>query len=307
MGWHGAAAFVDQWLQNFVCTALIGGTVQLIYAAIGRRPVPVPRPLAHGLVMLVGTAVGAELAARVLATAWGFPVHEVRWTLLRIGFVVTVLTVGFVLLVDRLRAQIHAAELREEHAQRAALQAELRAVQARTQPHFLLNALNVVSALVQEDPPRAEAVLGHLASLFQYAIQAGSRTTVPLREEVDAVLDTLAVEGARYGDRLSFTLEVLVPPLVLQPLVENAVQHGIASRAGPGTVAISARLAGQELRLEVVDDGVGLGRSPRSGNGAGLTDLRERLRLLYGDRAALAVASGERGTVATVTLPVGEP
>ena len=123
--------------------------------------------------------------------------------------------------------------------------------------------------------------------------------------------DYLAVERARYGDRLTFTVtapddlaELAVPPLVLQPLVENAVQHGVAGRPGPGVVAVDVRRDGERLVLSVTDDGVGLGASARRGNGLGLGDLTERLRLLHRDAATVTVTAAVRGTVATITLPV---
>lgn len=127
--------------------------------------------------------------------------------------------------------------------------------------------------------------------------------------------DYLTVEGVRFAERLAWSVEVgpeaaevPVPPFVLQPLVENAVQHGLASRAGPGRVTVVARCDGDRLRLVVEDDGVGPEASSHAGNGTALRDLRERLSLLYGDAAGVALTAGATaGTRVEVTLPRAAP
>jgi LytS/YehU family sensor histidine kinase len=160
---------------------------------------------------------------------------------------------------------------------------------------------------VESEPARAEEVLAHLAALFQYALRAGERQTLPLEEELAAVRDYLTVEGVRFGDRLTWSVEAApealahaLPPLSVQLLVENAVVHGVSPRRGPGRVTVHAEVVGDRLRVIVEDDGVGLGGGSRPGNGFGLPSLRERLRLQYGEAATLDLAEGRAGGVRVV-------
>jgi LytS/YehU family sensor histidine kinase len=201
--------------------------------------------------------------------------------------------------------------VRSEEQMKAQLaQAELRALRAQVNPHFLFNALNAIAALIPLDPVRAEAMTERLAEIFRYTLQGSERERVPLREELDFVRAYLEIEHARMGERLRVeesiapdALDCDVPPLVLQPLVENAVIHGAASRPEGGTVRIVARREGQSLRLEVVDDGPGFDPSA-DGDGFGLHSVRERVRVLGPGHALTVESSPDRGTHAHLMLPV---
>lgn len=199
----------------------------------------------------------------------------------------------------RLRARAVAEALRADAAQRAALEARLLALQARTNPHFLFNTLNAVASLIATDPARAEEIVEQLGSLFRYALEGSSLRTVPLQVELDAVRDYLSIERARFGDRLTAEVSmdaavgaIDVPPLVVQPLVENAIVHGLATRAGPGRVWVRAALTESGVEIVVEDDGLGPGNSPKSGSGTALHGIRDRLALIFGDGARLE--TGER-------------
>jgi two-component system sensor histidine kinase AlgZ len=306
------AAFGHQWATVMLATACIATAVQLTYHLSDRvRPrTQTGRALAHGAVVLVGTLAGAEVAARLIG-ALGEDVGAVRANLWRIGLVMSLGTVGAVFVWDRQRARVREATAREADARRQALLAELRVLQSRTNPHFLFNALNAVAALIEEDPAKAERVLERLSSVFRYALDAGRRTSVPLREEIAAVRDYLHVEQARFEDRLVVSIEVdpdvegvLVPPFLLQPLVENAVCHGVGGKVGPGTVRVGARREGDHLVLEVDDDGPGPGASTHSGSGTAVRDLRDRLTLLYGADASVALGPAPGGGCAVrVVVP----
>jgi two-component system sensor histidine kinase AlgZ len=192
----------------------------------------------------------------------------------------------------------------------AALEVQLQALQARTNPHFLFNSLNTIASLIPDDPELAERTLERLADLFRYALDAAKTRAVPLRREFDVVRDYLAVQQARFGDRLRTAVEldpraaeVEVPPLLLQPLVENAILHGMAHRRA-GTVTVSARLDGEQVVIEIRDDGPGPGASTHGGTRTSLRDIGERLRLFYGGVASFALEHApEGGCLARVALP----
>lgn len=195
--------------------------------------------------------------------------------------------------------------------------ARLQVLSAQIRPHFLFNTLHAIGQLWRSGRSlEADAMLDHLGSLFQKVIASTSRTEVPLSEELGMVRDYLAIEQARFGARVKSCLTVeesalscLVPPLLLQPLVENAVRHGLSPSARGGTVWVDARIEGERLVLLVRDDGAGPGGAsgPRetAGTGTGLSNVRERLAGLYGDRQRLETTAGkDGGTDVRLELPL---
>jgi len=196
--------------------------------------------------------------------------------------------------------------------------AELEALRLQLHPHFLFNSLNAVTTLLHRDPIAAERVLVQLASLLRAALDSARRQEQPLGEELDLARRYLEVEAVRLGGQLRLevhaeeaTLGLLVPTLILQPLVENAVRHGIAPRGGAGTVRIEARRRPDGLHLAVADDGVGLDVD-RGGSGIGLDNTRRRLVHGYGDDHRLEVrpepGGGARVEVRIPARPsAGEP
>jgi two-component system LytT family sensor kinase len=206
------------------------------------------------------------------------------------------------------------ARARAVEAMRVELaQAELRALRAQLQPHFLFNTLNSIAALIPMNPRGAEEMTTRLAEVFRYALRASDRESAPLGEELDFLRAYLDIERARFGDRLRVEeriepgLEVVpVPTLLLQPVVENAVRHGVAARPGGGRVILDARRRGDRLVLSVEDDGPGFDPSVAgspSGNGFGLHSVRERLRAAGHPPDALVIDSAPgRGTRVVVQL-----
>ncbi len=193
-----------------------------------------------------------------------------------------------------------AQEAREETARAAQAEAlraraELAALRSQLNPHFLLNTLHAALGLVRRDPALAERALERLGEVLHYGLRMH-------RESLDQV--TFAEEWAFVRSYL--TLPALVPPFVLQPLVENAILHAVAPRKAGGRVAITARRRGDRLQLEVCDDGPGMpAASPSPGAGLGLRLLRERLALLYAGTASLSLQPAEGGGVrATIELPL---
>ncbi|WP_420129129.1 histidine kinase [Longimicrobium sp.] len=193
--------------------------------------------------------------------------------------------------------------------------AELQALKAELNPHFLFNALNTVSSLMHVRVDEARRVVGHLSALLRRVLGSASLQEVTVAEEVEFVRLYMEIEQARFGDALRIdyqvdpaTLGARVPHLLVQPLVENAVKHGLRPREGTGRVVLSARRAGCWLELEVADDGVGLAHAPAAdGTGTGLANVRQRLRQLYGGDHAFELAAGPGGGArASVRIPFSE-
>lgn len=207
----------------------------------------------------------------------------------------------------RAQRSVHAQEAAAAEARLLAQQAQLAALRAQVNPHFLFNALHSVGALVTSDPVRADQALERLGDLLRYAL--GSEEQVPFADEWRFTNDYLAFEQLRLGDRLKVDAEVdasaystLVPPLILQPLVENAVRHGIADRPEGGRIALRARVDNAQLIISVIDDGNGNGDG--AGNGFGMGLIQHRLQALYGPHASLRVNIVPAGFSVTLALPV---
>ena len=231
----------------------------------------------------------------------------------------------------RANQRVRAEALLAVRAEAAASRARLQALRAQLNPHFLFNALHSVGALVREDPARAEEAVERLGDMLRYAIGDGADEEVLLSEEWAFTESYLALERLRYGKRLRIekhlspeALSCVVPAFVLQPLVENAVRHGIARRIGGGSLVVDARVTGEDLALEVRDDGAGRepagaaaghdrgeaperpeGRAPRTGaRGVGLRAVEERLLSRHGGRARIEVTTARgAGFTVRVRLP----
>jgi LytS/YehU family sensor histidine kinase len=192
-------------------------------------------------------------------------------------------------------------------------EAELRALQAQTEPHFLFNTLSNVASLVDVDPVRARQLVERLTALLRRSLDRTRSGATTLEDELEVIRDYLEIQALRMGGRLRWCMEVApelgraaLPPLLIQPLVENAVLHALEPAAAGGRIEIRAtRDERGRLRIVVDDDGVGLGQGS-GGAGTGLANVRERLRALYGADARLSVAErAEGGVRATVLLPAG--
>jgi LytS/YehU family sensor histidine kinase len=219
-------------------------------------------------------------------------------------------------------ALIHALEFRRRYRQRefeaARLQAQLtearlEALTAQLHPHFLFNTLQGISTLMHRDVRAADAMLSRLSDLLRQTLQRGERQEVSLGEELEVLEHYVEISRERFKDRLVFETHIaeslrdaLVPFFILQPLVENALQHGIARRAGVGLVRISAEQQDAELHLYVSDDGPGLAQEERAfpREGIGLRNTRQRLRQLYGDQQSLKLETpAEGGLRVKLTIP----
>ena len=202
--------------------------------------------------------------------------------------------------------------VQEQEMRALATEAELRALRAQIHPHFLFNALTTIGYLIQQAPSRALKTLVELTTLLRSVLRSeGDFTT--LGRERDLIQCYLKIERERFEERLVFDLDVpdhlahmAIPSLIVQPLVENAVKHGIATTRGGGTILVSARLD-SELRVVVRNTGAPLGAGTATDGGIGLENVRRRLQHYYGSAASLDVARDDSGaTVAALRLPTGD-
>jgi two-component system, LytTR family, sensor kinase len=219
---------------------------------------------------------------------------------------------GIVAVVQALELHVHALQ-RERTALVLRVQlsdAELQILKGQLQPHFLFNTLNGVASLIHTAPDAADFVVVQLADLLRASLETDGAREIPLSRELALVDRYIAIMEARFQGRLTIhknvddtALPALVPQFLLQPLVENAFEHGIGRRAGAGTISICVSVHGERLRLEVTDDGPGVaGKEPSLG--VGLTNTRLRLERLYGDNEPLMLSSlPNGGAAATVDIP----
>ena len=214
----------------------------------------------------------------------------------------------------RLQYQLRQRELRAAALERDAANAQLEALSARLQPHFLFNALNTISSTVYEDPVAADEMIGRLGDLLRHALRTTDRQQVSVQEELGLLGAYLTFVEARFGDRVRVdinidpdVLEMAVPSLLLQPLVENAVRHGAACEYGETHVVVSIARAGSDLLLIVENDASPLPPFADSGTparvGTGLATSRDRLRILHGSRASLDASLANGRFRVTIRVP----
>ncbi len=211
--------------------------------------------------------------------------------------------------------ELRETELQEERLKALAAEAELKALKAQINPHFLFNTLNTIAHLTRTDPPRAERTVEKLADIFRYALFSMEKDSVPLQEELGFIQDYLELERERFGDRLQVNLSIArdthsisVPPLILQPLVENALQHGQGLR-GEVELELATSLSDDFLEIAIKDHGPGMQTivAKQPGRGIGLRNVRERLERTYGEQYGLEIGPNEpRGTKVVISIPRGQ-
>ena len=221
------------------------------------------------------------------------------------------------------RGQTRAHRAQIAAATHAATLARLNLLQSQLEPHMLFNTLANLRALIAADPQRAQEMLDHLIAFLRATLNASRQAEHPLADEFARIDDYLALMKVRMGDRLRAGTAlppelgaIAVPPLLLQPLVENAIKHGLEPQRGPGDLHVSAAIDGTTLVLAVADSGRGLeaaaaarSREPvEAGSGFGVAQVRERLQTLHGDAASFTLAPrAGGGTLAEIRLPIGTP
>jgi two-component system LytT family sensor kinase len=258
--------------------------------------------------------IGAALLALFLCSwAFGFSVWDTRAWWAVAGMLIGVPIVHGTETALQLGNQLREKERIEQRLRELAAQAELKALQAQINPHFLFNSLNTIAQLAHDDPAEAEATIERLAEMFRYVLAGSERRLIPLAEELAFVDGYLQIERARFGEQLRVTqevdpasLDVPVPSLILQPLVENAVRHG-RGEDGSIDLAITVKVQG-DVTITVSDQGQGMlaNRETTAGSGHGLRSVAERLAKTYGEPYGIQVLAGApRGTVIVVRIPAG--
>ena len=312
-----ATAFAQS-VVSFIPCVLLTPVIALL-AIQFRFPKPTdPRSwIAHGAGLIGFLTIGGGMMGLFDSLMWPAETSSLLATMG--GAMIRYLafdTMIYVLVVMAALAWQYAREAHERTLAAATLQgqlveARLHALTAQLQPHFLFNTLNAISALVRENPSQAERLLARLSELLRQTLREGTQPETTLESELAFLEKYVEVQETRFGPRLAVTFEVdpdvldaRVPRLLLQPIVENAIRHGIAPRSGPGSVHVGAARQGSQVRLTVRDDGVGL-PSAELREGIGLRTTRARLREMYGDAHAFTLdPNADGGTTCTLTLPL---
>ncbi|MBW2535073.1 MAG: histidine kinase [Deltaproteobacteria bacterium] len=281
--------------------SLVRGVLNLLSASL----------LAAGVWAAVGNVAG-----RLLGGATGETLVERTPLVFGTGVAFFLLSLAFHYLVLALE-DIRRAERDADEARVLGREAELRALRAQIDPHFLFNSLNSIAALTTVDPPRAREMCQLLSEFFRATLRSGDQRTLPLGEELDLVRRYLEIERVRFADRMTVdedvdlaSLErVELPPLLLQPLVENAVKHGVTGLDEGGRVSFSVAGAPARVVLAVENrfDPAWARQRRRPGQGRGLAIVRERLEAFYGADATMVVRKGEGTFRVELTLPDGAP
>jgi len=301
----------------------------VVFRASRRFPLE-RRHLARNIAIHVAGALGMCVAWAALGTLLRLgifpPAADATAQKVWLGFVSWIFTtlpfgVGvYFALVGIQHSFFYFAQARERETQAARLAAQLSearlgALRMQLNPHFLFNSLNAVTVLVRDgNTAAASRMLELLSGVLRQVLRTDETHEAALSSELEFLERYLAIEQVRFSDRLRPRIEVdpaigraAVPRFLLQPLVENALRHGIARRADAGLVLVSARRDGGQLVLAVRDDGPGLPATPAAGSGVGLSNTRARLAALYGGAATLELANAEGGgAIATVRLPYHE-
>jgi LytS/YehU family sensor histidine kinase len=270
------------------------------------------------IVSILSGLSGGLLSWGINHALFGFRVTHPHYYL----FIITGLTmligwsaVGYQLIQERLEktaARLAEKEVAEQRLKELKVKAELSSLRARVNPHFLFNTLNSIASLIPVDPGKAEEMVQMLSALFRHALDSGSRDLVSLSEEIATVKAYLEIEKVRLGKRLDYSIDLdgglekmVLPGMLLQPLVENGIKHGIGPLKEGGRIHVRCSREDGRCKIEVADTGRGMAGEP-AGDGFGLASVKERLALQYGDDHAFEIGGGDGGTRVTIVLPFNE-
>jgi sensor histidine kinase YesM len=246
----------------------------------------------------------------------GFSIFQ-RLIILWLGiFIAIVLLIHLTYQTVNFYRELREKDVLEEKLKTLAAQAELRALKAQINPHFLFNSLNTIANLISINPAKAEEAVERLADIFRYALSASDKEFITLRDELDFIDSYLEIEKARFADRLRVStnispqiLDTPIPSLILQPLVENSIRHG-SGENGEVRIEIRGYTNEDSVKVEIKDEGKGVSEEIKQGiytNGTGLKNVNERLKKVYGEGYGLEIKENKpTGTVAIVTIPKGE-
>jgi signal transduction histidine kinase len=279
------------------------------------------RAIALHLVTAFAMACTHAVASSLVRAAWMGGAPAPGWTtalqrmfLTNLDFLLMTYTtvVGFTYAIGYYR-EAQSRSVREAHLETRLVEARLKTLEAELHPHFLFNTLHAISTLLHSKPDAADRMISRLSDLLRLTFDRSGAAKVPLQEELEFLQKYLEIEQIRFQDRLTVQYEIdpaaldaEVPRLILQPIVENAIKHGVSPRTGPGTVRITARAEADRLCLEVSDNGIGLSGKARLqfDRGVGLANTRDRLECLYGEQGRLEFSETDNGLTVGMSLPL---
>ncbi len=321
--WRNLNGWAYWYGKNFIVCLVIGATIHLLFE-LGSATVAKPHRVARWpMILRTIYFSGVPLLGVVLAWPLGLWLagqNVIVWFGSSDGRNVIFGTVMLSLVITFLLHHWFASKAAEADADRRATEAQLRLLQAQIEPHFLFNTLANVISLIDHDAPKARQMLESFTDYLRSSLTSLRHDESTLGSELDLVNNYLALLKSRMEDRLHYSItkdpalsDFRLPPLLLQPLVENSVVHGLEPSIEGGCVQVSAHLQGRQLVLEVRDDGRGLDAPPRAagrastrGHGLALANIRQRLLTRYGSTATLEVLPAQPGTLARITLPLPE-
>ena len=324
VGLNPRASFnIDYFVWNLLIAQAIGYVIHGIFTlgnvlgveAWARRSGNVVKTLYYTFASSSGVVLGFGLVSMLLDQSMFFNwLRSPRWI---VFMAFTSLLVSIMLSTiffwrerhARAEADLERSRVRAERVEREAVLANLRALQAQIEPHFLFNTLANVTSLIDPDPAKARRMLENFIRFLRSSLNATRSESTTLADEAELIAAYLDVLEIRMGTRLRYEIDVpadlhafTLPPMLLQPVVENSIRHGLEPKVEGGLVRLQARRDGANVLVEISDSGVGF--APVTRGGVGLTNLRDRLRLIYGDAASLVVGEGARGGASvTMSLP----
>ena len=319
--------FFDALRMNLILFYLWGIFSPLLFWFSRRFPVEFPPRKSRNLLLHIPALLvfaGIHQAIQV-ATLWLFtPRMRQQWPSIAdcyryyfwFGFYIDLIIALLIIIAVHALfyyRRFRAGELEQASLRTQLAQAQLKALKMQLHPHFLFNTLHSISSLILEDPAKANSMIARLGDFLRLTLEQSDEQLVTLKEETEFVRCYLEIEQVRFGDRLTVklavdpaTLSAQVPHLILQPIVENAIQHAIAPRAAPGQIKIEATRLDSRLRLEVKDSGPGLAATADSpqGHGVGLSNVRARLAQIYDGDFDFSMSNGpEGGLTVRLELP----
>ncbi len=318
----GAKEFLPLFGHNLIISNLIGFAFWIVISALG----PLMR-LINGRSFWFITLFYAVLGTGIVTgSLWGYAYFSGKRGMLNwIGsseqfttsFVISLIVSLFLSIMwkrrtEELTAQITLAEERErlETAERSAAEANLRALQAQIEPHFLFNTLANVTSLIHSHPDDAKRMLEEFITYLRATLASTREARTTLAGEFEMMKNFLSILQIRMGDRLQVAIDLpadlhqaTIPPMLLQPLIENAIKHGLEPKVEGGSVSLNAERSGAQLRISVIDTGLGFGNAPS--NGIGLKNVRERIEKLYGIDGSVSIEENQpSGTRVILNIPL---
>jgi sensor histidine kinase YesM len=300
--------FMTPFWHQFVYSQCIGFSVLIINMGVAHFVKnPLRRVAALSISLPASVAFGLTLAFAFTGTgSWG---GEYLVKTMALGLFFGLIGVITYLLSERIGMEVEQRKHIESESERREVEAHLKLLQAQIEPHFLFNTLANVGSLIDSNPALAKQLLERLNDWLRVALVRARSDSATLGDELDMLENYLQILKIRFGERLRWSIDaaeaaraIPFPPMLLQPLVENAVRHGIEPKLGGGEIGIRASADATTLRIEVSDSGIGL--VGNEGGGAGLANVRARLATLFGDSGRLTLENkAEGGVVATLELP----